>query len=117
MRFQQSNVYTGAGALNVPIYSYTCTTCNQEVEKRQSFTDPPLTTCERCGGTLRKIIHPVGIVFKGSGWYSTDSRKSNSASTSSASEGSNSKSSNGTESKPAESKPSAESSASTPATE
>src|ERR1700681_789171 len=88
MRFQRSNVYTGAGALNVPIYSYTCTDCNDVVEKRQSFTDPPLTTCEKCGGTLRKIIHPVGIVFKGSGWYSTDSRA---ASTSSSGSGSSSK--------------------------
>src|ERR1700680_4868163 len=62
------------GARTVPTYTYTCTSCNDVVEKRQSFTDPPLTTCEQCGGTLRKIIHPVGIVFKGSGWYSTDSR-------------------------------------------
>ena len=60
----------------MPTYTYTCTTCSNHVEKRQSFTDPPLTTCEECGGTLRKIIHPVGIVFKGSGWYVTDSRSS-----------------------------------------
>jgi putative FmdB family regulatory protein len=60
----------------VPTYTYTCTACNAHVEKRQSFSDPPLTTCEQCGGTLRKIIHPVGIVFKGSGWYVTDSRSS-----------------------------------------
>jgi putative FmdB family regulatory protein len=63
----------------VPTYTYTCTACNDVVEKRQSFTDPPLTTCEQCGGTLRKIIHPVGIVFKGSGWYITDSRSSSSS--------------------------------------
>src|SRR6266849_354782 len=63
----------------VPTYTYTCTACNDVVEKRQSFTDPPLTTCEQCGGTLRKIIHPVGIVFKGSGWYVTDSRSSKSS--------------------------------------
>ncbi len=63
----------------MPTYTYTCTTCNNHVEKRQSFTDPPLTTCEECGGTLRKIIHPVGIVFKGSGWYVTDSRSSTSS--------------------------------------
>src|SRR3979490_2201299 len=68
-----------AGARNVPTYTYTCTSCNNHVEKRQSFTDPPLTTCEECGGTLRKIIHPVGIVFKGSGWYVTDSRSSSSS--------------------------------------
>src|SRR5882724_847469 len=68
-----------AGARTVPTYTYTCTSCNDVVELRQSFTDPPLTTCEQCGGTLRKIIHPVGIVFKGSGWYSTDSRASSSS--------------------------------------
>jgi putative FmdB family regulatory protein len=60
----------------VPIYTYTCTACNDVIEKRQSFSDPPLTTCEQCGGALRKVIHPVGIVFKGSGWYITDSRSS-----------------------------------------
>jgi len=64
----------------VPTYTYTCTACNDLIEKRQSFSDPPLTTCEQCGGALRKVIHPVGIVFKGSGWYITDSRSaSNSA--------------------------------------
>jgi putative FmdB family regulatory protein len=63
----------------VPTYSYTCTACNEMIEKRQSFSDPPLTTCEQCGGALRKVIHPVGIVFKGSGWYITDSRSSSSS--------------------------------------
>src|SRR5881227_1123551 len=67
-----------AGARTVPTYTYTCTACNDVIEKRQSFSDPPLTTCEQCGGRLRKIIHPVGIVFKGSGWYSTDSRSKSS---------------------------------------
>src|SRR5947209_3454136 len=70
------NVYTLGG---MPTYTYTCTACNDVIEKRQSFSDPPLTTCEQCGGTLRKVIHPVGIVFKGSGWYITDSRSSTSA--------------------------------------
>ena len=64
---------------HVPTYTYTCTACNDVIEKRQSFSDAPLTTCEQCGGTLRKVIHPVGIVFKGSGWYITDSRSSTSA--------------------------------------
>jgi putative FmdB family regulatory protein len=64
----------------VPTYTYTCTACNDLIEKRQSFSDPPLTTCEQCGGQLRKVIHPVGIVFKGSGWYITDSRSSSSSS-------------------------------------
>jgi putative FmdB family regulatory protein len=63
----------------VPTYTYTCTACNDVIEKRQSFSDSPLTTCEQCGGTLRKVIHPVGIVFKGSGWYITDSRASTSS--------------------------------------
>ena len=63
----------------MPTYTYTCTTCNDVIEKRQSFSDAPLTTCEQCGGSLRKIIHPVGIVFKGSGWYITDSRSSTSS--------------------------------------
>src|SRR5438132_7928097 len=79
MSFQRSNVYTQGGAQTVPTYTYTCTACNDVVEKRQSFSDPPLTTCEQCGGTLRKVIHPVGIVFKGSGWYITDSRSSTSS--------------------------------------
>ena len=64
----------------MPTYTYTCTACNDIIEKRQSFTDPPLTTCEQCGGTLRKVIHPVGIVFKGSGFYKNDSRSNGSRS-------------------------------------
>ncbi len=64
----------------MPTYTYTCTACNEMIEKRQSFSDPPLTTCEQCGGALRKVIHPVGIVFKGSGWYITDSRSASSSS-------------------------------------
>ena len=58
----------------MPIYTYACSACGQQIEKRQSFSDAPLTTCEACGGELRKVIHPVGIVFKGSGFYVTDSR-------------------------------------------
>src|SRR5436305_8620102 len=72
---------------HVPTYTYTCTACNDVIEKRQSFSDAPLTTCEQCGGALRKVIHPVGIVFKGSGWYSTDSRAASSASTSTSTSG------------------------------
>src|SRR5438093_12983079 len=64
---------------DVPTYTYTCTACNDVIEKRQSFSDARLTTCDQCGGTLRKVIHPVGIVFKGSGWYITDSRSSTSS--------------------------------------
>jgi putative FmdB family regulatory protein len=58
----------------VPTYQYTCTECGEPVEAVQKFTDTPLTVCAACGGRLRKVFSPVGIVFKGSGFYRTDSR-------------------------------------------
>jgi putative FmdB family regulatory protein len=58
----------------VPTYQYTCTDCGEPVEAVQKFTDEPLTVCATCGGRLRKVFSPVGIVFKGSGFYRTDSR-------------------------------------------
>jgi putative FmdB family regulatory protein len=58
----------------VPTYQYTCTDCGEPVEAVQKFTDEPLTICAACGGRLRKVFSPVGIVFKGSGFYRTDSR-------------------------------------------
>jgi putative FmdB family regulatory protein len=58
----------------VPTYEYTCTECGEQVEVVQKFTDDPLTVCTACGGRLRKVFSPVGIVFKGSGFYRTDSR-------------------------------------------
>ncbi len=60
----------------MPTYEYLCMECGNRNEVVQSFTDDPLTTCEVCGGKLRKVIHPVGIQFKGSGFYSTDRRAS-----------------------------------------
>jgi putative FmdB family regulatory protein len=60
----------------VPTYQYTCTECGEQVEVVQKFTDDALTVCTACGGRLRKVFSPVGIVFKGSGFYRTDSRKS-----------------------------------------
>ena len=59
----------------MPTYQYTCTECGEPVEALQKFTDAPLTECAACGGRLRKVFSPVGIVFKGSGFYRTDSRK------------------------------------------
>ena len=59
----------------MPTYQYTCTECGEPVEVVQKFTDDPLTVCTACGGRLRKVFSPVGIVFKGSGFYRTDSRK------------------------------------------
>ena len=56
----------------MPIYTYRCEGCGETFDKRQSFSDASLTTHETCGGGLRKVLHPVGIVFKGSGFYNTD---------------------------------------------
>ena len=64
----------------MPTYQYTCTDCGEPVEAVQKFTDAPLTVCAACGGRLRKVFSPVGIVFKGSGFYRTDSRNGSSAS-------------------------------------
>ena len=59
----------------MPIYEYACTVCGERTEARQGFTDPPLTECPICQGSLRKLYSPVGIVFKGTGFYATESRK------------------------------------------
>jgi putative FmdB family regulatory protein len=69
----------------MPIYEYACTACGERVEAKQSFDDPPLETCEICGGKLRKLYSPVGVVFKGSGFYATDSKKKGSSSSSNSS--------------------------------
>ena len=58
----------------MPTYEYACTECGNRIEVVQSISEAPLTTCPVCGGTLRKVFSPVGIVFKGSGFYRTDSR-------------------------------------------
>ena len=58
----------------MPTYQYTCTDCGEPIEAVQKFTDEPLSVCAACGGRLRKVFSPVGIVFKGSGFYRTDSR-------------------------------------------
>jgi len=63
----------------VPTYQYTCTDCGEPVEAVQKFTDEPLSVCAACGGRLRKVFSPVGIVFKGSGFYRTDSRNGSGA--------------------------------------
>ncbi|CAN5478477.1 hypothetical protein BH18ACT16_BH18ACT16_13900 [soil metagenome] len=58
----------------MPIYEYACTACGERTEAKQGFDDPPLQECQVCGGKLRKLYSPVGIVFKGSGFYSTDKK-------------------------------------------
>jgi putative FmdB family regulatory protein len=60
----------------MPTYEYACLSCERHFEVYQSFSDEPLRTCEVCGGPLRRIFHPVGILLKGSGFYSTDNRSS-----------------------------------------
>lgn len=63
----------------MPIYDYACDQCGHRFEAKQRFADDPLTVCPECQGHIRRVIHPSGIIFKGSGWYVTDSRKSSSA--------------------------------------
>src|SRR5688500_630826 len=64
----------------MPTYEYACRDCGEHLEVVQSFKDAPLTECGRCGGTLRKVFSAAGIIFKGSGYYVTDSRKAGSGS-------------------------------------
>ncbi|MGR6317079.1 zinc ribbon domain-containing protein [Micromonospora soli] len=89
----------------MPTYQYACTACGHQLEAVQSFSDEPLTECPACEGRLRKLFNSVGIVFKGSGFYRTDSRSSGSdsatstaakpAKSDSSSNGSSSSSTNG----------------------
>jgi putative FmdB family regulatory protein len=58
----------------MPTYEYACRQCGHRVEVVQSLSDEPLKTCGVCGGELRKVFHPAGVLFKGSGFYSTDNR-------------------------------------------
>jgi putative FmdB family regulatory protein len=78
----------------MPHYEYACVQCGNRFEILQRFGDEPLRICDVCGGDLRKVFHPAGIVFKGSGFYKTDSRQGSSAGKKSG-EGSEPKSSEG----------------------
>ena len=80
----------------MPTYQYVCTECGGQLEAVQKFTDEPLTVHETCGGRLRKVFSPVGIVFKGSGFYRTDSRDKSSSSSSDSSKTDSSKSDSST---------------------
>ncbi|HEX6757624.1 MAG TPA: FmdB family zinc ribbon protein [Propionibacteriaceae bacterium] len=84
----------------MPTYQYRCTECGEDLEAVQKFSDPALTTCPTCGGQLRKVFNPVGVVFKGSGFYRTDSRSGSKSHTDGDSGSSDKKS----ETKPAETK-------------
>ena len=64
----------------MPTYSYACTECDHRFDAVQSFSDDSLTVCPECGGRLRKVFSAVGVVFKGGGFYRTDSRSGSSSS-------------------------------------
>jgi putative FmdB family regulatory protein len=82
----------------VPTYSYACTECDNRFDVVQAFTDDSLTTCEKCSGRLRKLFNSVGVVFKGSGFYRTDSRESAKSSSNGSATSSSSSSSDGSSS-------------------
>ena len=77
----------------MPIYGYRCTECGHELEVLQSMSAEPLKVCAECGGALRKLLYPVGVQFKGSGFYTTDYRNGGSGKSKSDSGGSSSSSS------------------------
>jgi putative FmdB family regulatory protein len=92
---------------HVPTYQYACTACGHQLEAVQSFADEPLTECPACEGRLRKLFSSVGVVFKGSGFYRTDSRPTSSESKSSESKSSESKDSTPKKDAPKADKPAA----------
>jgi putative FmdB family regulatory protein len=61
----------------MPIYEYACESCGHTFERRQGFNDEPVSECPECRTQVRRVLYPAGIIFKGSGFYLTDNRKSN----------------------------------------
>jgi putative FmdB family regulatory protein len=96
----------------MPTYQYACTECGHSFEQFQSFSEDALTVCPQCDGKLRKLFNAVGVVFKGSGFYRTDSRSASSSSTPAASSSSGSGSSSGSDSSTASSSSSSSSTSS-----
>jgi len=68
-----------SGRFNLPLYEYRCLKCDAHFEKIQKFSDPPITTCQACGGKLEQLLSSPAIQFKGSGWYVTDYARKSSA--------------------------------------
>ena len=93
----------------MPTYSYACTECDNRFDKVQAFSEDALTTCEKCSGRLRKLFNSVGVVFKGSGFYRTDSRESGKKEKSSSNGSSSSSNDSGSTSTSSESKSSSSS--------
>jgi putative FmdB family regulatory protein len=102
----------------VPTYSYACTECDNRFDAVQAFTDDALTSCPQCSGRLRKLFNSVGVVFKGSGFYRTDSREGGKSATvaadSSSSEKASSSASSSAEKSSGSDTPSGSSASSTP---
>jgi len=97
----------------MPTYQYACTECGHAFEQFQSFSDDSLTVCPECKGRLRKVFNAVGVVFKGSGFYRTDSRSGSASSVAAGSDsGSSSSSGSSSDAKPASSTKSSSSSSS-----
>lgn len=89
----------------MPVYAYECKDCGVRFDRKQSFNDEALRVCPECEGSVHRLIQPAGVIFKGSGFYSTDNRGSKSGSGSKAETKSESKSeTTSSESKPAEAK-------------
>jgi putative FmdB family regulatory protein len=106
----------------MPTYGYQCTQCQHEFSVFQAMKDAPLTRCPQCEGSIKRLLYPVGVVFKGSGWYINDSRKPEKDSGGDAPAGdaksdSAPKSEGGAESKPAATSTAAESKSAGPAGE
>ncbi|HKD76981.1 MAG TPA: FmdB family zinc ribbon protein [Ktedonobacterales bacterium] len=79
----------------MPTYVYRCKSCGHQFEAWQHMTDDPLTTCPQCGSAIHRVVFPTGILFKGSGFYTTDSRKSEATSAPAAASAAESKTPNG----------------------
>lgn len=69
----------------MPTYEYACTNCGNRFDVRQRFSDDPISDCPKCGASVRRVLYPAGVIFKGSGWYATDSRKGSASHSSSSS--------------------------------
>lgn len=83
----------------MPIYEYACDTCGTTFDRKQKFSDDPVRECPDCGNSVRRVLYPAGIIFKGSGFYSTDNRpSSNSANTTGSSSNGSSSSESGSSS-------------------